>query len=195
MTDGSKDIQQNKNDHIGFLTVRGAILAGAIGGILYGVNFGLQVLVGIFKMTGATGFISGFTVPFFLVLASRMNRQWGTATIIWTLYSTLAIPTALMGTPGTYKLLVGFLGGLAYDLGFCGFRCRPWALYPALFLYVLVLNLGFYVVYALGLMPEVTGGSIIKVLIIVSTVFLIEGVISTFLANLFYVKRIKIMEH
>ncbi|MEW5995769.1 MAG: hypothetical protein AB1744_15435, partial [Candidatus Zixiibacteriota bacterium] len=181
------------HERIPFLSIRGAIVAGAIGGVLYGVNFGLQVLVGVFAMTGATGFISGFTVPFFLVIASRLNRQWGTATVIWTLYSALAIPTALMGTPGTYKLFVGVLGGLAYDAAYCGLRCKPKALYLALVMYVLFLAIGFYAVYVLGLMPEIAGGSIVKVLAVVSGVFLVEGMISTWLANIFYTRRLEPM--
>lgn len=176
---------------VGKLTVRGAIIAGAIAGLLYGVNFGLQLLVGIFQMTGATGFITGFTVPFFLGIASRGNKQWGTATVIWTLYSALAIPTALMGPPGAYKLIIGLFGGIAYDVGYCGLRCKDFALYIALVLFVAVLGLGFYGVYALGLMPDVTGGSVVKILLGVSLVFTIEGLISTRLAIWFHEHRIK----
>jgi hypothetical protein len=99
-----------------------------------------------------------------------------------------------MGTPGTYKLFIGFIGGLAYDVGFCGLKCRPKALYLALCLYVLFLNLGFYGVYVMGLMPALTGGSMIKILIIVSAVFMVEGVISTYLANKFYTNRISKLE-
>lgn len=176
---------------VGKLTVRGAIIAGAIAGLLYGINFGLQLLVGIFEMTGATGFITGFTVPFFLAIASRSNKQWGTATVIWTLYSALAIPTLLMGQPGAYKLIIGLLGGIAYDVGYCGLRCRDFALYIALVLYVAVLSLGFYAVNALGLMPEVAGGSVVKILILISSVFTIEGLISTPLAIWFHEHRIR----
>lgn len=173
------------------LTVRGAILAGSIGGLVYGLNFGTQALVGIFQMTGATGFISGLTVPFFLALASRINKQWGTATIIWTLYSAMAIPTVLMGTPGPYKLVVGLLGGLAYDLGYCGLRCRDYALYVGLLLYVTVMGMLFYAVYALGLTPEVSGGSVARLLVIVSTVFALEGLASTRLAIWFHENRVR----
>jgi len=178
---------------IPLLTVRGAIVAGSFAGVLYGINFALQLLVGVFKMTGASGFISGFTVPFFLVIACRMNRQWGTATMIWTIYSALAIPTALMGTPGAYKLLVGFVGGMAYDLAFCSLKCRSFAVYPALFAYVILLNLGFYAVYVWGLIPELAGGSMVKILITVSVVFVIEGLISSYFANRFFVSRVEPM--
>ncbi len=179
---------------IGFLSVRGAIIAGAIGGLLYGVNFGFQIFVGIFNMSGATAVISGFTVPFFLVIASRMNRQWGTATLIWTLYSALAIPTLLMGPPGTYKLIVGILGGIAYDVGYCGLRCTTGGLYVALVLYVLTLAAGFYAVFVMGFVPQFTGESAVKILAIASAVFLVEGVISTYLGNMFYERRIKELE-
>lgn len=176
------------------LTVRGAIIAGTLAGLLYGINFGLQLLVGIFGMTGATGFITGFTVPVFLAIASRSNKQWGTATVIWTLYSALAIPTLLMGQPGPYKLIIGLLGGIAYDVGYCGLKCKDFALYIALVLFVAILGLGFYGVYALGLMPEVAGGSVAKILIVVSLVFTIEGLISTRLAIWFHEKRIRKLE-
>jgi hypothetical protein len=46
----------------------------------------------------------------------------------------------------------------------------------------------------MGLMPALTGGSMIKILIIVSAVFMVEGVISTYLANKFYTNRISKLE-
>ncbi|MDP3114071.1 MAG: hypothetical protein Q8M98_04760 [Candidatus Cloacimonadaceae bacterium] len=173
---------------ISFVSLRGSIIAGSFGGVLFGINFTLQLLVGMFRLTGASGFLTGLTVPFFLAIASRMNRQWGTATIIWTLYSFLAIPTELMGVPGPYKLLVGFMGGLAYDVGYCGLKCKPFALYIALILYVVMLSLGFYVVFITGLVQDIVGGSILKILTIVPLVFIIEGMLSTFAASRFMKK-------
>ena len=174
------------------LTIRGAIIAGSIGGLLFGINFGLQALVAVFQIFGATGFVTGLTVPFFLALASQHNREWGTATLAWTLYSILAIPTLLMGVPGPIKVPVGFFGGLAYDLGYCGLRCRKGGLYLALLLYVTTMGSAFYVFFRLGLMPEVTGGSVIKILVLVTSIFTLEGLFSTWLAIKLYEKRLKI---
>ncbi len=173
------------------LSVKGAIVAGAAGGLLFGINYGLQALVAIFQITGATGFISGLTVPFILALASQHNRQWGTATIAWTLYSLLAIPTVLMGLPGPLKVPVGFLGGLAYDLGYCGLRCKKIGLYVAMILYVIIMDIAFYLIYVLGLMKDLAGGSAIYILFIVTIVFSVEGLLSTWLASIFYEKRLR----
>lgn len=174
------------------LTIRGAIIAGSIGGLLFGLNFGLQAFVAVFQITGVTGLVTGFTVPFFLALASQHNREWGTATLAWTLYSILAIPTLLMGVPGPIKVPVGFIGGLAYDLGYCGLKCRKGGLYLALLLYVTTMGIAFYVFFRLGLIPEVTGGSVIKILAVVTSVFTLEGLFSTWLAIKLYEKRLKI---
>ncbi len=162
------------------LSIRGAIMAGIFGGLIFGVNFGFQTLVGIFGMPGASGLITGLTVPFALALVSQINKEWGTATVTWTLYSLLAIPTLLMGLPGPYKLILGFFGGLVYDISYCGLRFRKAGLYLALALYTLVLALGFYGVWKFGLFPNMTQERVLQVLVIVSAVFLIEGIARPF---------------
>jgi len=172
------------------LSIRGAIMAGVFAGVLFGVNFGFQALVGLLGMPGASGFVTGFTVPFGLALVSQINKEWGTATTSWTLYSLLAIPTLLMGLPGPYKLILGFLGGLVYDVGYCGLRFRRAGLYVALVLYTAVLAAGFYAVWRLGLFPDMPEERVIKILVVVSAVFLVEGIISTRCATWFYSKRL-----
>lgn len=172
------------------LSIRGAIIAGVFGGVIFGVNFGFQALVGLFGMPGATGFITGLTVPFALALASQINKEWGTATLVWTLYSLFAIPTLLMGLPGPYKLLLGFCGGLAYDLGYCGLQFRKVGLYIALVLYTTVLAIGFYVVWKFGLFPDISEKSVVQILIVISSVFFVEGVASTWLSTWFYKNRL-----
>lgn len=176
---------------VGRLSIHGAIIAGATGGVLFGINYGLQALVVGFNLTGASGLVSGLTVPFGLAIASQMNREWGTATVAWTLYSLFAIPTVLMGLPGPYKLLVGFIGGLMYDIGYCGTGGTRRGLYYALILYVFSLAGGFYVVFELGIMQEVQGGTIVRVLSLIVTVFMIEGLLSTTAAIWFYKNRVK----
>ena len=172
------------------LSIRGAIMAGVFGGLLFVVNFGFQALVGLFGMQGASGFATGLTVPFALALVSQINKEWGTATVSWTIYSLLAIPTLLMGLPGPYKLVLGFFGGLMYDVGYCGLHFRKAGLYLALVLYTVVLALGFYGVWKLGLFPDMAQKRVIQVLVIISAVFLIEGVVSTWFATWFFRKRL-----
>jgi len=172
------------------LSIRGAIMAGVFGGLLFGINFGFQALVGLFGMPGASGFITGLTVPFALALVSQINKEWGTATVSWTLYSMLAIPTLLMGLPGPYKLILGFFGGLMYDVGYCGLHFRKVGLYLALVLYTVILALGFYGVWRFGLFPDMTQGRVVQILVAVSAVFLVEGVVSTWFATWFFKKRL-----
>ena len=192
MADSSRASMKNDSQNQAkLLSVRGAIIAGTAGGLVYGVNYGLQALVVVLRMTGATGFISGFTVPLILALASQVNKEWGTATVAWGLYSLLAVPTLLMGSPGAYKVVVGLIGGVAYDLGYCGTGLKRKSLFLALVLYVVALATSFYIVYIMGIMPKVSGGNIWTVLGVVSAVFLFEGTFSTWLAIKAYEKRIK----
>lgn len=183
----ARDVQQA----LGQLTVSGAIWAGSAGGLLFGINFALQALVFLFEIPGASGFLSGLTVPLVLAIICQITRERGTATIAWTLYSLLAIPTQLMGIPGPYKAVLGLLGGLAYDAGYSLLRGRRAGLFLGLLLYLIVLNAGFYSVAKLGLFPEVAAENVLRILALVTAVFLVEGIVSTWAAIVVYERRIK----
>jgi len=190
MSNTNSNTKLNTKDSWSKLSIRGAIIAGTFAGVLFGVNFCFQALVGFFGMPGASGFITGLTVPFALALVSQTNKEWGSATLVWTLYSLLAIPTLLMGLPGPYKLVLGLLGGLAYDFGYCGLKFRKIGLYVSLVLYTFVLALGFYCVWKFGLFPNMAQKNVIRILAIICTVFLIEGFISTWFSIWFYKNRL-----
>jgi ABC-type thiamin/hydroxymethylpyrimidine transport system permease subunit len=170
------------------------IRAGSLAGLMFGVNLASQLLVPFFGF-GATGFVTGLTVPFFLTLASRINRRFGTATIMWVIYCSLAIPTVLMGPPGAYKPLIGLFGGLAYDVVFSISKQKSWSLYISLLAFVTTLVGGFILALQLGLMVHVEGesgtiGGVAQwVLALIAIAFLLEGCFSTYMANVIYKRR------
>lgn len=172
------------------------ISAGSLGGLLYGANFASQLLIP-FAGSGATGLVTGMTVPFVLAFGSRLNRRFGTVTTIWIIYCTLAIPTALMGPPGAYKPLLGLFGGLAYDAIFVLCKRKAWGLYIAMIGFVATLAGGFFLALQFSLMSNVEfdsssgtiGGVAQWLLVVIAVVFLLEGCFSTYLANRVYEKR------
>ncbi len=191
MSEDQRESPRGVEQGLGRLTVSGAIWAGSAGGLLFGINFGLQALVFLFEMPGASGFASGLTVPLVLAVICQITRERGAATTAWTLYSLLAIPTLLMGIPGPYKVVLGLLGGLAYDAGYSLLRGRRAGLFLGLVLYLIVLNAGFYFVATLGLFPQVAEENILRILALVTAVFLLEGIFSTWMGILLYERRIK----
>ncbi len=51
-----------------------------------------------------------------LTIGAKGVPRFGSGVILWFVVSVLAIPTLSMGPPGVYKVVIGLLGGLIWDL-------------------------------------------------------------------------------
>ena len=161
--------------------LRALILAGVNTALLYVVNFSTaQLLSVIFVVPGLSVLITGFTVPFILVSTFLMTRALGTFTIMWTVYSAAAIPTFLMGPPGPYKVVIGFVAGFVFDFVVWLTKGSNIGLYSGFIAYSLVLM--FMFLGALWFL-DLPGFDISMITVILLTgVFIIEGLVATFAA-------------
>ncbi len=155
-------------------------LSAATAVLLVVLNFGAGLLAGVANIPGATGLITGFTVPFFLVLLNRTTRVFGSVTLCWTLYSTIAISIHLMGPPNVFKPFFGLAIALAYELPILMLRQRTVGFYIGLFCYTLAILGMAYVAFAFLNLPG--SDKAYKYMWYIGAVFFAEGVVSTVFA-------------
>lgn len=107
------------------VTLRGAITAGVFGAIAFVLAFGLGGIVN--AATGVPlsgGVLNGVVVGAVITLALiRTENEFGVATILWIVFTALAIGTTTFGPPGPYKVLVGIASGLIWDICLWLLRC------------------------------------------------------------------------
>ena len=103
------------------LTKLAALVSLSVIYLLFGLlGSGIQVLIGV---PGAAGIIMGLMSAMCMVLSNLIMRRFGAATIMTCIYSILALPLPLLGTPGFFpKILVATGGGLIADVVFLIFR-------------------------------------------------------------------------
>lgn len=100
------------------VTLRGAITAGVFGAIAFALAFGLGGIVNAATGVPLTGgILNGIIVGAVITLALiRTENEFGVATILWIVFTSLAIGTTTFGPPGLYKVPVGFASGLIWDI-------------------------------------------------------------------------------
>ena len=77
---------------------------------------GISVFTGIPGMSGA---INAFLGAIITVFAVFLIQSFGVVTIMYTIFSILALPLPLVGTPGFVpKVLLGFITGVIIDVTF-----------------------------------------------------------------------------
>jgi hypothetical protein len=90
-------------------------------GLIALLMFLLSFLIGntltfLIPIPAASGITNVFIHGIILTIALLVIRKFWTATIIWTIYGILSIPTNLMaGVPGLYKVGVAIICGLILD--------------------------------------------------------------------------------
>lgn len=119
---------EKENNSYKFVNLRGAITAGIFGAIAFVLAFGLGSVInaatGIPLTGGITnGVIVGAVVTLALI---RAEKQFGAATLLWTVFTLLAVGTATFGPPGWYKIIVGLLSGLIWDICLWILANRKW---------------------------------------------------------------------
>ena len=107
------------------MNTRQYIFLGAIGAVGFVLAFGLGSFVNALTGTPLTGgLLNGIIVGIVLTVGLKAVPKFGAGVVIWIVFSTLAIPTITMGTPGAYKIVVGIASGLVWDIVVTLFRRR-----------------------------------------------------------------------
>lgn len=155
----------------------------------------LNLLVGAslswaFALSGLSGLITGLTIGFVFTLIASLTKLFGTVTLTWTLYSLFAIPTVLMGPPNPIKVVIGFAGGLAYDVVLAVTRYRALGYYLAWIAYTLTLIGLFFYFFVRGAGSPQAEAVSDTLKAIINIVFIVEGMLATFVGHWYY-KRIK----
>lgn len=93
------------------------VFAGIVGALIFAVAFLLGAGIILASGIPATGGIVNILVAVLLMtIAKHIKPKFGFATLSLTIMFAIAIPTIIGGTPGAYKIIVGFLIGLTFDL-------------------------------------------------------------------------------
>lgn len=157
--------------------------------LLVAINFGAGIVAGAINVPGASGLITGFTVPFFLVMLNLTTKKFGTITLSWTIYSTITISMHLMGPPNVFKPLFGFAIGLAFEIPILLFGRRWFSFYVGLLGYVAAILGMAYVAFALLNLPGAANAY--KFMYIIAVIFTVEGFLSVWMASRVYVRHVE----
>jgi hypothetical protein len=160
---------------------RSVVLCTMTGTLMVVLNLAAGLLAGPFKAPGASGLVTGFTVPFFLVILNRTTRTFGTLTFAWVVYSTISIPLHLMGPPNIFKPLFGLFIALAFEFPILIFRRTRFSYYLGLLAYTLAIVAMAHIAFAWLNLP----GSELAYKLVwwIALVFFVEGCISIPLAQ------------
>ncbi len=93
-----------------------SMFLGAIAVIAFILAFGLGVAVNTLTGIPLTGgIVNGIIVGAVITIGVKGANRFWSATVIWTVFAFLAMPTTTFGFPGWYKPIVGLLSGLVWD--------------------------------------------------------------------------------
>ena len=153
------------------------------------VNFAAGLVAGAINIPGASGLVTGLTVPFFLTMLCLTTKRFGAVTICWTIYSTISIPMYLMGPPNVFKPLFGLAIGLAFEIPILLLRQTALSFYLGLLSYTAAIVGMAYVAFALLHLPGADNA--FKFIWVIAVVFLAEGCLAVFLARRAYPKAVR----
>ena len=166
------------------------IISGAFGGLLFAINLSLGA--GITYATGNPGFsglITGLTTSFVLYILYRLTNKFGAIAIAFTVYSILAIPTVLLGAPGIYKIAVGLLSGLAFDIVLKATKYKFYGYLIGFFFFVLIMIPTTYFSYVYLALPNLEKFK--SAMFMLAAIFTFEGWVAAWFAKKFFRKRLK----
>lgn len=163
------------------LSGRSVVLCTMTGTLLVVLNLAAGLLAGALGAPGASGLVTGFTVPFFLAILNMTTRTFGTMTFAWVVYSTISIPLHLMGPPNIFKPLFGLVVALAFEIPILLLCCTCISYYIGLMAYTLAIVGMAYAAFAWLNLPG--SENAYKYVWWIALVFFIEGCISIALAQ------------
>lgn len=99
------------------LTAKQYMFTGVMGALSFVLAFvlgsAIDIVTGI-PLTG--GIANGIIVGITLTIGAKGVNMFGGATVVALVATILAIPTPTLGPPGVYKVPIGFLAGLVWDI-------------------------------------------------------------------------------
>jgi hypothetical protein len=99
------------------------IATGSLGVLLLVLSLGGATIASVTGIPGTSGIINMFVSGIMFVVCVLLIRKFGAATIMSFIYSVLALPLALYGTPGFLpKVLIGIGIGLIADVLYLGLK-------------------------------------------------------------------------
>lgn len=103
------------------------------------VGFGVTAFILAFTLgtviTSSTGIpllgglVNGVIVSMVLTIGLLSIQRLGTATLMWLVFSLLAIFTTTLGPPGPYKVVMGVIAGAIWDIVYFGTRRKTFGLF------------------------------------------------------------------
>lgn len=108
---------QTKKGFTMLLSYKQAFYIGVMGAISFVLAFvlgsAINALTGI-PLTG--GILNGIIVGAMITIGIKGVDKFGAATLIWFVFTIFAIPTITFGPPGWYKVIVGLISGIIWDI-------------------------------------------------------------------------------
>lgn len=80
--------------------------------IAVGLGTAVNLLSGVPLLGGLT---NGVLTAAILTVGLLLVNKWGAATLMWTVFGMLCVPTFTLGPPGFYKVVVAVAAGLVWD--------------------------------------------------------------------------------
>jgi len=113
------------------LNIRELTFIGLMSLLMFLLSFLLGNTLTLFiPFQGVSGITNVFIHGIILTIAILVIRKFWTATIIWTIYGILSIPTNLMaGVPGFYKVGVALICGIVIDIVVYIFKYKTKGIY------------------------------------------------------------------
>lgn len=75
-----------------------------------------QLIVLLTNVPASSAIVTGFLVPFLLVLGARAVPTNWSVTVAFSTYGVLSIPFVLLGPPGVHKIVVALVAGIVADI-------------------------------------------------------------------------------
>jgi ABC-type thiamin/hydroxymethylpyrimidine transport system permease subunit len=166
------------------------VFAGITGALIFAVAFLLGAGIILASGIPATGGIVNILVAVLLMaIAKHIKPKFGFAMLSLTITFAIAIPTIIGGTPGVYKIFVGFIIGLIFDLSIYLFRNsnKSYLLAGCLGAMTSIVSI-FFAMKILGLPGIDQLTPLMKYLVPLQGV---NGLLGAFLGNLIFNKRLK----
>ena len=154
--------------------------------VAFAVGLGIVAATGI---PASGGLATNLFVVFILATGLLVVRKFGAALHIVLVHMLLALPTASIGPPGIYKVAIGLIFAFVVDTILCLGR------YKGVFYYI-ALTMGFIVflplfLYSLILLGLPGAENLSNLLIPAIGIYIFEALLGTYLARLFYNKKLR----
>ena len=173
-----------------FSNRKALVVSGGMSALLFAVNIAIgSALTLAAGIPMASILITGIVFGFFVVLTGTIAREFGSLIVLMTLYSIFSIPTVLLGPPGIYKVAIGFLMGVGFDIPVLLLKRRRFSYYLGLLMAEVFGIPAFFVAFtAMGLPGKEQFLRLWPVLVVVA---IATGSLGIFLGQLIFDRKLR----